>query len=437
MSKQRSFSTRPRLAVRTVALSSVLVLAGALAACSNDESGGDSSGDQTLNVLIAQPQEGAGKILQEEYEAATGVEVNVEVVPYDQIQTKATLDAQSGTNYYDVIQYWYTSVGALADAGALADITEWVESDDEIDSDDFIQSIFDPYTQYEGATYGLPIDGDTHVLFYNEEILERNGVEVPTTWDEYVAAAQTITDAEKSNGIYGSALLGSKSAFNIGSTFFNRLATMSPDPIDPVMPDLTTDAATDAAQAMLDASPAALPSPLEIGFEQALPQFLAGNVGMIEFWTDLGVFAQDDGQSKIVDKWGVAPLPIGPEGKVSGALNAGWAMGISPNAADEDLAKDFVQFSSSKEMNEQLVTTTGSGVDPIRTSVLESAKYQEFAPQVAEVSAQVLPEAQSWPTSPAAPEMISSLNDNLALMLQGNLTAEEAMAQTWDAWQKF
>jgi multiple sugar transport system substrate-binding protein len=41
-----------------------------------------------------------------------------------------------------------------------------------------------------------------------------------------------------------------------------------------------------------------------------------------------------------------------------------------------------------------------------------------------------------WPTSPAAPEMISALNDNLALMLQGNLTAEQAMAQTWDAWQK-
>lgn len=414
-----------------LAVSAAMVFTG----CASGGGGGDDAGSKTLKVLIAAPQEGAGKILEADFEAKTGAQVEVEVVPYDQIQTKAILDAQSGTNNYDVIQYWYTSVGALAEAGAIADITDWVAEDPDIDAADFIEAVFEPYTQFEGRTYGLPIDGDTHVLFYNKEILERNGVEVPTTWDEYIAGAQKITGAEKENGIYGSALLGAKNAFNIGSTFFNRLATMSPDPIDPQMPQLNTPAAVAAAQSMLDAAPAALPSPLEIGFEQALPQFLSGSVGMIEFWTDLGVFAQDPEQSKIVDKWGVAPLPVGPEGSISGALNAGWAMGISPNASDEDLAKQFVAFASSKEMNEKLITTTGSGVDPIRTSTLESPAYQEFAPEVSAVAAQVLPNAQSWPTTPNAPEMIQTLNDNLALMLQGSLTAEEAMSQTWDTWQ--
>ncbi len=435
MSVQRRSSTH--LIRPTAAFASFAAVGLVLAGCSGGDGGSGSAdgGDQTLQVLIAAPQEGAGNILEQEFEAATGVDLEVEVVPYDQIQTKAILDAQSGTNNYDVIQYWYTSVGALAEAGALADITEWVESDDEIDASDFIGAIFEPYTQYEGATYGLPIDGDTHVLFYNTEIFERNGVEVPTTWDEYVEVAKIITEAESGDGVYGSAILGAKNAFNIGSTFFNRLATMSPDPIDPQMPQLNTEYAVDAAQAMLDASPYALPTPLEIGFEQALPQFLSGTVGMIEFWTDLGVFAQDPEQSQIVDGWGVAPLPVGPEGSVSGALNAGWAMGISPNASDEDLAKEFVAFASSKEMNEQLITTTGSGVDPIRTSTLDSEAYTEFAPEVSAVAAEVLPNAQSWPTSPEAPEMIQSLNDNLALMLQGSLTAQEAMDQTWETWQ--
>ncbi|KAA9159715.1 extracellular solute-binding protein [Microbacterium lushaniae] len=436
MSVQRRSSSPARRARRLTAVIAVASSAGlVLSGCgggTGDDSGG---GSQTLKVLIAAPQEGAGKILEADFEEETGVEVEVEVVPYDQIQTKAILDAQSGTNNYDVIQYWYTSVGALAEADALADITEWVEGDEEIDSSDFIEAITAPYTEYEGATYGLPIDGDTHVLFYNKAIFERNGVEVPATWDEYLQVSKTITDAEKANGVYGNALLGSKSAFNIGSTFFNRLATMSPDPIDSEMPQLNTDAAVAAAQSMLDAAPYALPSPLEIGFEQALPQFLSGSVGMIEFWTDLGVFAQDPEQSKIVDGWGVAPLPVGPEGSVSGALNAGWAMGISPNASDEDLAKQFVAFASSKDMNEKLITTTGSGVDPIRTSTLESSAYTEFAPEVSAVAAEVLPNAQSWPTSPQAPEMIQSLSDNLALMLQGSLTAEEAMQQTWDSWQ--
>ncbi len=437
MSVQRRSSTLFSRPTRlTLAVSATTVAALALAGCGGGTGETSDSGEKTLKVLIAAPQEGAGKILEADFEAEhDGVDVQVEVVPYDQIQTKAILDAQSGTGNYDVIQYWYTSVGALAESDALADITDWVEGDDEIDAPDFIEAVFAPYTQYEGATYGLPIDGDTHVLFYNKAIFERNGVEVPTTWDEYIEVSKTITEAEKADGVYGNALLGSKNAFNIGSTFFNRLATMSPDPIDPQMPQLNTDAAVAAAQSMLDAAPYALPSPLEVGFEQALPQFLSGSVGMIEFWTDLGVFAQDPEQSKIVDGWGVAPLPVGPEGSVSGALNAGWAMGISPSASDEDLAKEFVAFASSKGVNEKLITTTGSGVDPIRTSTLDSAAYQEFAPEVSAVAAEVLPNAQSWPTSPEAPEMIQSLNDNLALMLQGSITAEEAMQQTWDQWQ--
>jgi len=437
MSVQRSSSARS-IRRKALALSAATVVAAlTLAGCSGGAGGSSSDGAvKTLKVLIAAPQEGAGKILQADFEQKTGVKVDVEVVPYDQIQTKAILDAQSGTKNYDVIQYWYTSVGALAQAGALEDITDWVENDADIDSSDFIQSIFGPYTQADGKTYGLPIDGDTHVLFYNKEILERNGVAVPTTWDEYTAAAKKITEAEKANGVYGAAILGAKSAFNIGSTFFNRLATMTPGTIDSQMPQLNTPEAVAAAQSMLDVAPYSLPSPLEVGFEQALPQFLSGNVGMIEFWTDLGTFSQDASQSKIVDKWGVAPLPIGPEGHVAGALNAGWAMGISPNAADQDLAKQFVAFASSKEVNEKLITTTGSGVDPIRTSTLDSDKYKAFAPEVSAVAAEVFPNVQSWPTSPQAPEMIQTLNDNLALMLQGSLTAQQAMDQTWDAWQK-
>ncbi len=438
MSVQRSSSARPSVRRAMIGVSAVVITGLALAGCAGSGSGSASedAAGKTLKVLIAAPQEGAGKILQSDFEAKTGAKVDVEVVPYDQIQTKAILDAQSGTNNYDVIQYWYTSVGALAEAGALEDITDWTRNDADIDSADFIQSIFTPYTQYDGKTHGLPIDGDTHVLFYNKEILDRDGVAVPTTWDEYTAAAKKITEAEKANGIYGSAILGAKSAFNIGSTFFNRLATMLPENIDPQMPQLNTQAAVDAAQSMLDVAPYSLPSPLEVGFEQALPQFLSGNVAMIEFWTDLGTFSQDASQSKIVDKWGVAPLPIGPEGHIAGALNAGWAMGVSPNASDQDLAKQFVAFASSKEVNEKLITTTGSGVDPIRTSTLESTKYQQFAPQVSAVAAKVFPNVQSWPTSPQAPEMIQSLSDNLALMLQGSLTAEQAMKQTWDTWQQ-
>ncbi|MGO2097857.1 MAG: extracellular solute-binding protein, partial [Candidatus Microbacterium stercoravium] len=109
-----------RLIAASAVTAGVIVVAGCSGSASDDEGAG------TLSVLIAAPQEGAGKILEEEFEKTHDVDVTAEVVPYDQIQSKVTLDVQSGTSAYDVIQYWYPTVGALAEAGALADITDWV-----------------------------------------------------------------------------------------------------------------------------------------------------------------------------------------------------------------------------------------------------------------------------------------------------------------------
>jgi multiple sugar transport system substrate-binding protein len=74
---------------------------------------------------------------------------------------------------------------------------------------------------------------------------------------------------------------------------------------------LESDVSIASAQAMLDVAPYAFPTPLETGFEQGLPAFLSGKAAMIEFWTDLGVNAQDPKVSQIIDKWDVTQMPVG------------------------------------------------------------------------------------------------------------------------------
>src|SRR5690606_20786786 len=171
---------------------------------------------------------------------------------------------------------------------------------------------------------------------------------------------------------------------------------------------------------MADVAPHALPTPLETGFDTALPQWLAGRVGMMEFWTDLGAFSQDKSQSKVVDRWECLPLPVGRGGRKAAALNAGWAFAVSTASKNPELARAFVEFATSRQENLKLATTTGSGIDPTRTSTLNAAGYKRFAPKVQKVAAQVAENAQPWPTVPQAPELIKILNDELALMLQGS-----------------
>jgi multiple sugar transport system substrate-binding protein len=427
-----------RAAMLGVSLSGASALLAACGGQGDSGSGGQESFEgQTLNVLTIQPHAGASKILKKNFEKATGATVNFTVVPYDQVRTRAALDVQSGASKFDVFDYWYASVGELADQGVLEDISGFIEGSRRIDAGDFIQSIYDPYTLYNGRRYGLPFDGDSHILFYNTEIFDRNDVSPPTTWEEYLEAAKKITQAEKDNGVYGCALLGQNTPFDIGSSYTNRLAGFGGEYLSGGKPALDSDAAVAAAEAMVAVAPYALPAPLQTSFNEALPAFLRGRAAMVEFWTDLGVYAQDPQQSKVVDKWDVSQLPVGGEQqKPVSALNAGFGFAVSAGAKNADLAREFVTFATGREMNLELVTTTGSGIDPVRKSVLTSERYKKFAPKVQKAAQSSLNGALALPTIPQAPELINRLGDNLALMLQGEKDPERAVSDTQEAWLK-
>ena len=44
----------------------------------------------------------------------------------------------------------------------------------------------------DGVTWAVPDLASARALYYNADILEAAGVEVPTTWDEMTAACEAI-----------------------------------------------------------------------------------------------------------------------------------------------------------------------------------------------------------------------------------------------------
>jgi multiple sugar transport system substrate-binding protein len=429
--------TRRQLLRGAASAGIALPLAGALGSAGTFAAGRRFDGE-TLNLLIIQPHVVTGKKLAEDFEALTGAKVNVTAVPYDQVSAKATLDVQSGANEFDVIDYFYTYKGQLAEDGVIVDVTDWIERDKaEIKPDDFLPHIYDYYTLYDGRRYGLPYDGDSHVLFYNKEIFDRHGLKPPATWDEYIGNAKTITEAESKDGIYGAAILGAKIPVIILSTFANRLTGFGGDFLkEDGTSALDSDAALGAAQSLLEAAPWALPTPLETRFEEGLPAFLNGKAAQIEFWTDLGGYAQDPNGSKIVDKWGVARIPLGGSNKTPRlALNAGFAFAITEGSQKKEAAWELIKLATSPGYHEELLALTGSGIDPDRYSGLNSPKYKEFQPQVQPLLADgALDNSLAWPTAPYAPQLEAILTDELALLLAGDKTPEQALGDAHAGW---
>lgn len=77
-------------------------------------------------------------------------------------------------------------------------------------------------TDDAGKVYALPIDQDKSSPVYNKEVLEKYGVEVPTTWEEFLAACETIKT--KSNGEVTPIHIGGADSWPIGQ-FFDFMAT--------------------------------------------------------------------------------------------------------------------------------------------------------------------------------------------------------------------
>lgn len=389
-----------------------------------------------LKFMVIQPHAGSIEPLSAAFAELTGAEVEAVQIPFDQVRAQATLDVVSGTNDFDVFEYFYTDLGALARDGVLADITDRIEADRaSVDPDDFLGSLYDSYTLIDGRRYGLPYDGDTHVLFYNEEIFDRNNVQAPTTWDEYREVSAIITENEKADNIFGSLIMAQQVPVIIGSSFANRLGGFGGNFVDADgNPTLTSDAAIAAAQAMLDAAPHATPTPLETGFGNSIPLFLGGQAGMIEFWTDMGTWAEDPEQSKIVGKWNVVPMPVGGANTVNRpAMNAGLSFGASAGSANPDMAWEFVKMASSKEFHAQVLVNNKTGVDPTRKSAIPI--YKEFAPKQGDVVERAIQDAFPWPKNPESPKMMQALTDELGLMMAGSKTAEQAMGDAQAAWE--
>ena len=391
---------------------------------------------ETLRFMIINPHAGSIKPLSAGFTELTGAAVEGVKVPYDQITAQSTLDVMSGINEIDVFQYWYVDKEALVRDGVLADITDRIAAEEtDIDPADFLGALYDAYTLVEGRRYGLPYDGDTHVLFCNREILDRNGLQPPATWDEYNAVAKAVTDAESANGVYGALLMCKQFPIILCSTYANRLGGYGGDFLDANgAPALTSDAAIGAARTMLEAGPSAVPTPLETEFGNSIPVFLSGGAAMIEFWTDLGTWAQDANQSQIVDKWGVVPMPVAGSNTVNRpAMNAGWSFGVSSGSHNPEMAWEFVRMSSSKDFHIRVLTDNTTGVDPTRRSAMPA--YREFAPLQADAVEQAIDDAFAWPTKPESPKLMQSLTDELGLMMAGDKTVEQAMADAQASWE--
>lgn len=392
-----------------------------------------------ITVFTNQPHLRAAESLAKWFYEDRGIVVRNVVLNYDEALRYTLNDVSSASPQADVIMLWYADLGAMVENCVLTDITEFVETNRKIiRPEDFIPSIYDAYSLYKGRRWALPYDGDTHLLFYRKSLLKKYNLQPPETWEDYLNVAKTITENEKANGIYGTAIMAPRASMIVVSSFMNRLAGFGGRMTDKSgKPLINSKESVQALSAMIEHSRYALPSPLETDWEVSRDAFLSGRVAMAEQWTDIGIMAEDPAQSLIRGDWDVVQMPkgFGENARHSPALNAGFCLGISARSHDPEAAKAYMLFASRPDITLKLNLING-GIDPTRISVLMSKEYRNFAPQIGVAAKAAINNATPWTIHPRTPEMMDILARNVRIALEGRKTPEHALDDTQIQWIK-
>ena len=126
-------------------------------------------------------------------EANPGIKVNVTDYTWPDYHDSIVLRFRGGTTT-DVIYAGQDWLPGWAAAGFLAPLDDVVPADDL----NALRADMAPFTisdmTYDGKTYGLPYYADTFSFIYNAKILEDNGIAVPETWDDVMAAAVKLKE---------------------------------------------------------------------------------------------------------------------------------------------------------------------------------------------------------------------------------------------------
>ena len=147
--------------------------------------------------------------LKSEFTELTGINVEIEIVPLEQVLAKATQDVQGQLGTYDL--YYLDQAWTATFSRDTIDPREYYADKPDLampgfDFDDFSEPLVEGISLYQDKWIGLPFDIPIFTLMYRKDILEKHGIAVPQTYEDFTQAVELITAAEQENGIYGTGL---------------------------------------------------------------------------------------------------------------------------------------------------------------------------------------------------------------------------------------
>ena len=366
-----------------------------------------------------------------DYEAQTGVHINIAEFPYANLFEKELLDLTSRAGAYDLIMLddpWFPK---FASQQLLTDLTPLLQNKNVgRPEEDFVATSFalgrQPYET--GTLHALPYVGNSQLLFYRKDIFAKHNLKEPATWNEALAAAKTISEQEATGApgggkIYGYVMRAAQGNAAVADfmpifwAFGGELFDAGGNPA------VNSSEGVSALKFMLELGKYSPPGYASFNADEVGAHLLQGTAAMSINWPAwIGPFS-DPARSKVIGQMAFTTLP--------GAKNPGraeignWLIAIPRDAKNKEAALDFLLWATSAE---QMKRSALRGNPPTRRSLFTDpelvAKFPSYPAQL-----RSLENSRPRPRTPLWNEIENAFGIYLSKANSGELSAEDALNQ--------
>ncbi len=377
-------------------------------------------------VFLLRPGYEAIEAMLPEFEAATGITLNIIKHPYENALGEQVRDfvAQGDLDIALIDLVW---IGNFAENGWIVPVEE-IEAtypeiiDPDLDLDDFFPLVLDAFGAWDGVVYGLPFDNYSGLLFYNRCMLEEAGFDgPPETWQEL---KDTYGPALTKDGKYAFALQSKRNETQSADSFARVLWPFGGSFLDEEfrsnLMSEESQAGLQFRQELMEYMPDGI---VAYDHAETVNAFAQGDVAMITEWSAFYSTVVSPETSQITDCVEIAPEPMGPAGRKP-ALG-GFSLAVASQADDDEKAAAwlFIQWATAKANALEYLERGGV---PARQSVYADpalAEIYKFIPALVESWQDGVPEFRprfaEWP---AITEIVQEWGTKMML---GEVTTEE------------
>lgn len=386
---------------------------------------------EDVNVLLfGMPYTQGLAELEADFEAATGMTANIEVVGQDVFENRITLSFTGKTGDIDVVHTPVIQVQRWVEAGWLQPITAGVEGMDS--RDDILAGPLDAYL-VNGDYWALPFFAETGMMAYRKDVLAEAGIDAPpATWAELLEVAKAV----HSDDVSAFAMRAAPGqGFNMfvfpmimrayGGTFFADY----PNDLTPAMNSPET---LEALNLYIDLiNNYGPPGGGNFNFSEVAAASQAGKLAMFVDGTSIAAQALDPEKSQVSDNMAIAAVPEGPAGRSPAIAVHG--LGVPADAPNPDASFAFIEWATSSDVLTKIALSQPYP-DFTRASVAENAevtaKYESINPDFLSLRVQMLNDAIGHyrPLLPQWPEMGAAIGEHINAAVNGLVSPEEALA---------